>query len=233
MPNGSNRPSFSNPNWRHADDDRRAAMTDLREETMIVRCKPVGAWAMNAHVLVCSQTGQSVLIDPGAEPQTLTKLLDNSTPVAILITHNHPDHVGALEAMRRQLGVPVMAPALSGIGADRQLNTNDRIDIGEQQIRVYSTPGHTEDQVSFGVEGHPIYIVGDTIFEGGPGKTWSCADFQTTLATMRNIVLAWPDDALCYPGHGDPFPLGPLRPAIERFLAKDHGPFFGDAEWEM
>jgi len=200
---------------------------------MILRCKPVGGWATNAYALECDETGQSVLIDPGAEPQTLTTLLGDSTPVAILVTHNHPDHVGALEAMRRRLNAPVMAPALSGIAADRLLNAHDRIEVGNHALHVYPTPGHTKDQVSYGVEKTPIYIVGDTIFEGGPGKTWSSEDFRTTLATLRNVVLAWPDDAVCHPGHGPSFQVGRLRPAIERFLAKDHGRFFGDAEWEM
>lgn len=200
---------------------------------MILQCKPVSAWSMNAYALICDKTKQSVLIDPGAEPRTLTALLGDSTPVAILITHNHPDHVGALEAMRRQLGVPVMAPALSGIAADRLLKADDHIEVGEHTIRVYPTPGHTEDQISFGVEGKPIYIVGDTIFEGGPGKTWSTEGFRTTLATLRNVILSWPDDAVCHPGHGPSFQLGRLRPAIERFLSKDHGGFYGDAEWEM
>lgn len=200
---------------------------------MILQCKPVGPWAMNAYSLQCNQTGRSVLIDPGAEPQSLTALLGDSAPVAILVTHNHPDHIGALNEMRLRLEVPVMAPALSGIPADRRLADGDRIEVGRHDLRVYATPGHTDDQVSFGVEGHPMFIVGDTIFKGGPGKTWSHDDFQTTLSTLRDVVLAWPDDAICHPGHGPSFQLGPLRRTIERFLAKDHGLFFGDAEWRM
>jgi glyoxylase-like metal-dependent hydrolase (beta-lactamase superfamily II) len=76
-------------------------------------------------------------------------------------------------------------------------------------------------------------IVGDTIFEGGPGKTWSDADFRTTLDTLRTQILAWPDDTICYPGHGPHFRIGDLRGAIEAFVARDHGNFHGDATWEM
>jgi len=62
--------------------------------------------------------------------------------------------------------------------------------------------------------------------------TQSAADFQTTLGTLRNVVLAWPDETICYPGHGPSFRIGDLRPAIEAFLDRDHGDFFGDATWE-
>ena len=55
-------------------------------------------------------------------------------------------------------------------------------------------------------------IVGDTIFEGGPGKTWSPEGFQTTLTTLRKVVLPWPDETVCYPGHGPSFRLGDQRP---------------------
>jgi glyoxylase-like metal-dependent hydrolase (beta-lactamase superfamily II) len=76
-------------------------------------------------------------------------------------------------------------------------------------------------------------IVGDTIFEGGPGHTSSPKAFQTTLRTLRNIILTWPDETVCYPGHGASFRLGDKRAAIEAFLSKDHGALFGDATWEM
>jgi glyoxylase-like metal-dependent hydrolase (beta-lactamase superfamily II) len=74
--------------------------------------------------------------------------------------------------------------------------------------------------------------VGDTIFAGGPGRTWSAADFQTTLRVLREVILRCPDDTVCYPGHGPEFRLGDKRTAIEAFLARDHGDFYGDASWE-
>ena len=130
----------------------------------------------------------------------------------------------------------VYGKSFSGLTPDKEAllaEAGEKIKVGEHHLRVYPTPGHTDGQVSFNVEESPIYIVGDTIFEGGPGKTWSCEDFVTTLATLRNVVLAWPDDAVCHPGHGSSFQLGRIRAAIERFLAKDHGSFYGDATWEM
>jgi glyoxylase-like metal-dependent hydrolase (beta-lactamase superfamily II) len=87
--------------------------------------------------------------------------------------------------------------------------------------------------ISFELLNDSRIIVGDTLFDGGPGRTWSAEQFQTTLKTLREIVLNWPDETTCYPGHGPSFRLGDRRAAIEAFLNKDHGDFYGDATWDM
>lgn len=208
---------------------------------MELRTRSVGPWPMNTYVLICPTTGESVLIDPGAEPETLGEMLGESQPVAILLTHTHPDHVGALEEMRLRLDVPLLAhpgPHHGGMELDttRHLDAGDTVKVGEHTLRVYHAPGHCPDQICFAIEsdgdGQRI-IVGDTIFEGGPGKTWSPEQFQQTLRTLRDVVLRWPDDAICYPGHGPHFRLGDKREAIKAFIARDHGDFYGDATWTM
>ncbi len=201
---------------------------------MELRVRSVGPWPMNTYALICPHSGQSVLIDPGAEPHALEELLAGSRPHAILVTHSHPDHIGALEEMRRRLKVPILAhPRSSGIAIDRPLQNGERLALGAQQLIAIHTPGHTVDQICLGIAGDPRKIVGDTIFDGGPGRTWSAADFKTTLQTLKQIVLAWPDETVCYPGHGAAFRLGDIRQAVERFATKDHGDFFGDATWAM
>lgn len=206
----------------------------VKQTEMALRVQAVGPWGTNAHAVVCSVTLESVLIDPAAEPKALLSMLGNSKAVAILITHAHPDHIGALEEMRDELQVPVMAHRGGGdLMADRWLEDGDVVEVGEHSLRVWHTPGHTDDMLCYGIEGDNRVVVGDAIFEGGPGHTSSPEAFQTTLRTLRDVILAWPDETVCYPGHGPSFRLGDKRAVVEAFLSKDHESFFGDATWEM
>jgi hydroxyacylglutathione hydrolase len=203
-----------------------------------LRTRPVGPWPMNTYALVCPATRQSVLIDPGAEPEMLLDMLSDTELIGILLTHTHPDHLGALDEVQAELKVPLMAhtgPHFEGmnLNVDCTLEDGDQVRVGEHVLHVYHTPGHIPDMLCFALGGSHRIVVGDTIFEGGPGKTCSADDFQTTLQTLRDVILAWPDETVCYPGHGPHFRLGDRRADIEAFLKKDHGNFFGDATWDM
>lgn len=203
--------------------------------SLILKSAQVGPWPMNSYALICPETHQSVLIDPGADPVALTAMLLGSSPVAILLTHTHPDHVGALAEMRRQLQVPVYlhpAEPHDDIAVDHWLADGGTFSLGRHTLQIIHTPGHTPGMISLMLP-DPRAVVGDTIFQGGPGRTWSAEDFKTTLETMRRIVFTWPDETKCFPGHGPSFKIGDERPAFEAFMSRGHpADLYGDVTWE-
>lgn len=207
----------------------------MSENSLNIVQVTVGPLQAHCYIVTNSTTLQCVVIDPGAEPDRILPEIGNYRVQDILLTHGHADHVGAVNDVRSATGAMVHIHAadlhmIDHIRIDGSLDDGKTIMLGTHTLRVAHTPGHTAGMISLILDdGHAI--VGDTVFAGGTGRTWSAADFQTTLHTLHNI-LTWPDATVCYAGHGDPFRLGDIHPQIEAFVARAHpADFFGDAEW--
>lgn len=186
--------------------------------------------------LVADARGGALVIDPGAEAERISDLLGGRRVDAILLTHAHHDHIGAVAELRAATAArvyvhPSDAHMLGAVLPDGFLGDAEAVQFGATRLRVAHTPGHTPGMVSFLLDDGRA-IVGDTIFEGGPGRTWCPDDFRTTLRTLGTL-LDWPDETRCFPGHGPDFRLGDIRARIEAFRDRERAAgFFGDATWE-
>jgi glyoxylase-like metal-dependent hydrolase (beta-lactamase superfamily II) len=191
---------------------------------------------MNAYILIDEETNTSAIIDPGADAETILSLTDGTQVAAILITHGHADHVGDLAEVKAASNAPVYMNPIDAEGFklqfDQPLQDGQQVAIGNQQLRAIHTPGHTTGMNCLDL-GDGRILVGDTIFVGGPGKTWSGEDFATTMGTMQQIVFTWTDETQFFPGHGPSGMIGQERPAFEAFVARGWSPkLHGDVTWE-
>lgn len=194
----------------------------------------LGPFGTNAYILVCQSTGDSILVDVPGEADKVLSQLAGTKPKYILITHNHFDHIGALEELRAKLKVPVAVHPEDAVRLpsrpDIELNDGDIMEVGKLKVKVLHTPGHTPGSLSFLVGKY--LVSGDTIFPGGPGKTGTPADFKQIVKSIETKLFVLPDDTEVYPGHGNTTALGKEKKEFAVFASKPHDPnLCGDVLW--
>ena len=205
---------------------------------MIVESQAVGPFFKNGFVIGCEDTRDGVLIDPGDEVAALLSFADRSALAIqyILLTHAHVDHVTGVAAAKRALGVPiylhrddlflyeraVQTGALFGLTVEPQppidafYTPNQIITFGTYEVRPHHTPGHCPGGVCLqvGKKGavQKDLFVGDTLFAGSIGRTdLPGGDHDTLIASIRNVLFAFGDDAVVHPGHGPDTTIGQER----------------------
>ncbi|MBS1261312.1 MAG: hypothetical protein MAG453_00633 [Calditrichaeota bacterium] len=191
----------------------------------------------------------AVVIDPGAEPERFVAGLEQwrCEPAAILLTHGHGDHIGAVAEMReRYPDAPVIchpadAPMLTdpelnlglhfavplSVGApDRLIEDGDTVAFGALKLRVIHIPGHTPGHVVFLHDGGHVFA-GDTLFAGSIGR-WDFpgGDGRALIDGIREKLLPLPDDTRVYPGHGPATTIG-VEKRINPYLQPDFLKSFG------
>jgi glyoxylase-like metal-dependent hydrolase (beta-lactamase superfamily II) len=206
----------------------------MRDKSIIqLRVLPLGEWQTNCYVL--TEGTESIIVDPAAEAERILVAAGGTAVKAILLTHAHPDHVQALDEVRRATGAPLgLHPADAaefGVEGDLNLGDDDVLPLGRSELRVVHTPGHTPGSVCFRFDQRAV--VGDTLFPGGPGHSATPDALAQILASLKHKVFVWPDDTPFFPGHGEGNTIGAVRPVFEAFLARPRPPeLCGDVEWE-
>jgi glyoxylase-like metal-dependent hydrolase (beta-lactamase superfamily II) len=171
---------------------------------------------------VVSSGGRAVVLDPGplidAHVADVEGALSGLDPVAVLVTHTHPDHAPAANLLGERLGVEVLG---FGPGPEfsptRSLGDGERVVVGEVELVAVHTPGHTAD--------HLCYRIADVLFTGDHimgGSTVIIEDAAAYMASLQRVAAMAP--AHLYPGHGPEMPEGARAVAdyIEHRLEREH-----------
>jgi hydroxyacylglutathione hydrolase len=209
-----------------------------------VRMLTVGPVQENAYLVRREGSDRAVLVDPGEEAERLLAEIEDAgvTLDAILLTHTHFDHVGAVTPVARATGAPVYCPELEtqvladimafvpweGFGpyesyvADQTVSGGERLRLAGLELDVIFTPGHSPGHVSYAIAGSdaPALFSGDVLFQGSVGRVdLPGGDWPTLARSIRNLLDLYPDDTRVFPGHMGPTTLGRER-ATNPFLAE-------------
>jgi hydroxyacylglutathione hydrolase len=196
---------------------------------------PVTAFQQNCSIVLCDETMEGAVVDPGGE---LPKLIAAAkalgvTLTQILLTHAHIDHAGGTGTLARELGLPIVGPHpadqfwIDGLPQQscmfgfppaepftptRWLHDGDTVAVGRCTLQVRHCPGHTPGHVVFFEPGSQRAFVGDVLFHGGIGRTdFPQGDFETLIASITQRLWPMGDATVFIPGHGPESSFGEER----------------------
>lgn len=190
-----------------------------------VRMFTVGPVQENCFIVRRKGADRAVIVDPGDEADRLLKALEGleiATVDAILLTHTHFDHIGAVAPVARATGAPVYCPELEtrvlanimdfvpwpGFGpfesydADHTVAGGETLELAGMKIDVIFTPGHSPGHVTYAIRDEDALFSGDVLFQGSVGRVdLPGGDWPTLLRSIESLVDAYPPETTVYPGH--------------------------------
>ncbi len=196
---------------------------------------PVTSFQQNCSLLWCDETNEAVLVDPGGDVNRLLKVVDELklSLNAIWLTHGHLDHVGGTGTLKKQLNLPVIGPhkedaflinalpmqckmfgfaPVEDFTPDRWLEEDDVLSVGNEELDIIFSPGHTPGHIILKHEKQKLLWVGDVLFKHAIGRTdFPRGDHQQLLTSIKNKLLTLSDDFRFIPGHGPESTIGEER----------------------
>lgn len=184
---------------------------------------PAGIYAANCYIVFDESTSNGIVVDPGGDvDDILASITENDIEVKhIILTHGHGDHIGGVVGLKEALGASVMIHELDKdmlidgtknlstvmamgsieIEPDRLLKDGDVLNVGDLNIEIIHTPGHTLGGICIKIGDN--LITGDTLFAGSIGRTDLLGgDYNTIIKSIKDKLMIYPDDTKVYPGHG-------------------------------
>jgi hydroxyacylglutathione hydrolase len=209
---------------------------------MDVRMFTVGPVQENCYIVRRDGSDRALIVDPGEEAPKLLGAIDalGLTLDAILLTHTHFDHVGAVAPVARATGAEVWVPELEkdvladimryvpweGFGpyeswdAEHTVSGGEKLELAGFEIDVIFTPGHSPGHVTYSIPGEAAIFSGDVLFQQSVGRTdLPGADWSTLLESIRGLIETLPGETGVYPGHMGVTSLGAER-ATNPFLVE-------------
>jgi len=198
---------------------------------MDVRCFTVGPLQENCWIVRREDSDRALVVDPGDEGDRLIAAVDGLTVEAILLTHTHFDHVGAVAQLARHTHAPVYCPKLEvpilqdinsyvfpGYGPFEAYDPEETVEGGERlslaglDIDVLFTPGHSPGHVSYSIPDEQVLLDGDVLFRGSIGRfDLPGGHAQTLLDSIVMLLNTLPDETRVLPGHMGETTLGHER----------------------
>lgn len=198
---------------------------------MIIRKLVVGPLSSNCYIVGSESTHEGMIIDPADEVENILKTVQTLglKIKVIVLTHGHPDHVGALKPVKEATGAEVAAhsddaewiqnqplsmvfgPAYPTPDApDRLLHEGDVIDIGDLSFSIIHTPGHSPGGIC--LLGQGVLFSGDTLFNSGIGRyDLPGGDYDRLIDSLQAKLMPLPAETIVHPGHGPETTIGAER----------------------
>ncbi|MFP5389355.1 MAG: MBL fold metallo-hydrolase [Thermoleophilia bacterium] len=206
-----------------------------------VRQLTVGPIAENCFIVHEEGADKALVVDPGEEPERILAEVEQTGAAveAILITHCHFDHVGAVAPLARATGAPVYVPEIEvpvladimsftfpGFGpyesydADETVKGGEALELAGLTLDVLFTPGHSPGHVTYAIRDEGAIFSGDVLFQGSVGRVdLPGGDGPTLLRSIQSLLDAHPAETVVYPGHMGTTTLG-AEQATNPFLAE-------------